>query len=76
MICGLKDVLTLEYITLFIAFMVFNLVKIHGKIYKNMKTFNQIRINEAQRLEQEALVSQLLPLHVIFFVFINIFINL
>lgn len=63
LVCQLKDILTLEYITLFIAFLVFNIIKTHSKIYKHIKSFNQIRKNEAQRLEQESFVSQLLPLH-------------
>jgi len=54
---------------LFIAFIIFNLVKIHGKLHNQIKNFNQLRKNEAHRVEQESLVSQLLPLHVKFLFF-------
>ena len=63
-VCGLKGILTLEFVILFWAFIVFNMVKIHGKIHNNIKNFNILRKNESRRLEQESLVSQLLPLHV------------
>jgi len=69
LICGIKGILTLEYMILFIAFIIFNLVKIHGKLHNQIKNFNQLRKNEAHRVEQESLVSQLLPLHVKFLFF-------
>ena len=42
----------------------FNLIKIHVKLHNHIKNFNQLRKNESRRVEQESLVSQLLPLHV------------
>lgn len=56
--------LTLEYGILFLAFISFNILRISIQFKYQVKNFNKLRMNEAKRIEQENIVSQLLPLHV------------
>ena len=58
--------LTLEYSIIFLIFISFNILRINIQFKNNVKNFNKLRLNEAKRIEQENIVSQLLPFHVIF----------
>lgn len=39
-------------------------MKINLQFKNHVQTFNKLRVNEVKRLEQEEIVSQLLPFHV------------
>lgn len=66
--------LNLEYALVFLVFISFNILRINIHIKNQIKNFNKLRMNEAKRIEQENIVSQLLPFHVIFIILIlNIF---
>lgn len=41
-------------------------MKISLQFKNHIHTFNKLRMNEAKRVEQEDIVSQLLPLHVFY----------
>ena len=53
------------------SFVIFNMFKIYKKQKDHIKEFNNISINETKKLEQNSIVSQLLPQHV--FSFLKIF---
>ncbi len=59
-----KDFINLEYFISFFAFTCFNIMKINLQFKNHIQTFNKLRVNEVKRLEQEEIVSQLLPFHV------------
>lgn len=56
--------LTLEYGVIFVVFLSFNVLRISIQVKGQTKNFNKLRMNEAKRIEQENIVSQLLPFHV------------
>ena len=64
--------LNLEYGTIFLVFLSFNILRINIQFKNQVKNFNKLRLNEAKRIEQENIVSQLLPFHVIYFNFFSL----
>jgi len=49
---------------IFVVFLSFNVLRISIQVKGQTKNFNKLRMNEAKRIEQENIVSQLLPFHV------------
>ena len=70
----IKEIYSLEYYLVIMAFMVFNLLKVNFSLRNHIKSFNVMKFDEQKKQEQEKLVSQLIPKHVnIFFIEIDLF---
>lgn len=61
----MNSFLNLEYGMISLVLISFNILRINIQFKGHVKNFNKLRMNEAKRIEQENIVSQLLPFHVL-----------
>lgn len=64
---GLVDYLNQEHCFFFFTYTVFHVFKLYLQKLNLVKSFNNLQKRSSDKIEQEGLVSQLLPAHVSFF---------
>jgi len=61
---GLVDYLNQEHCFFFFTYIIFHLIKLYLQKCNLIKSFNNLQKRSSDKIEQEGLVSQLLPAHV------------